>query len=129
MPTVTITRRALGAYTATNESGATIDFAADGEFTAVELLLAALGGCSGVDVDYLTSRRAEPEQFEIEVSADKVKDPNRLENVTLTVRVRFGADGDAAREVLPKAVQMSHDRLCTVGQSLERPTPVTTRIE
>ena len=56
---------------------------------------------------------------------------NHLENVTVTFSLRFddGPDGDAARDVLPVAVQRSHDRLCTVGRSLELPTPVTTRIQ
>jgi putative redox protein len=33
--------------------------------------------------------------------------------------------GDAAREVLPSAVQRSHDRLCTVSRTVELGTPVT----
>ncbi len=130
MPKVTITRTALGSYTASNQAGAAIRFGeGEDEFTPVELLLVALGGCTGMDVDYLTSRRAEPEGFEIDVDAEKVKDPeegNRLEDVTVTFRLRFpdGEDGDRARTALPTAVQRSHERLCTVGRSLELPTPV-----
>jgi putative redox protein len=49
----------------------------------------------------------------------------------VTFRVRFpdGADGDAARAVLPEAVQRSHDRICTVGRTVELGTPIGTRIE
>ena len=48
----------------------------------------------------------------------------------MTFRVRFpaGPEGDAAREVLPEAVQRSHDRLCTVGRTVELGTPVVTHI-
>ncbi len=35
------------------------------DFTPVELLLAAIAGCSAIDVDYLTARRAEPDAFEV----------------------------------------------------------------
>ncbi|MCU0278704.1 MAG: OsmC family protein [Candidatus Nanopelagicales bacterium] len=135
MPRVTITRTALGRYKATAESGAELHFGeGDDEFSAVELLLAALGGCTGADVDYLTSRRAQPSDFDVVVEAEKVKDPeqgNRLSDVTVTFRLRFpdGDDGDAARTVLPVAVQRSHDRLCTVGRTVELPTPVVTHIE
>ena len=135
MPTVTITRTALGAYTASNQAGATIRFGeGEDEFTPVELMLVALGGCTGMDVDYLTSRRAEPDSFEIVVDAEKEKDPdegNRLTGVTVTFRLRFpeGEDGDRARTALPAAVQRSHERLCVVGRSLELPTPVTDHIE
>lgn len=134
MTSVAVTRRSLGHYLATNESGAQVCFGeGEDEFSAVELLLAALGGCTGIDVDHLTTRRAEPTSFVIEVSAEKVSDEsgNRLADVTLTFRVGFpdGPDGDRARDVLPVAVQCSHDRLCTVGRSLELPTPVATMIE
>jgi uncharacterized OsmC-like protein len=87
-----------------------------------------------MDVDYLTSRRAEPLDFEIAVDAEKFKDPeqgNLLQDVTVTFRLQFpsGEDGDRARTALPIAVARSHDRLCTVGRSLEVPTPITNHIE
>jgi uncharacterized OsmC-like protein len=135
MPTVIITRVALDHYTATSPSGASLDFGrAEGLLTPVELLLAALGGCGAVDVDHLTSRRAEPELFEVEVNADKVQDAalgNRLADVQVTFRIRFGegAGADRARDVLPKAVDRSHDRLCTVSRSLELQTPVAVQVE
>ena len=40
-----------------------------------------------------------------------------------------GRGGDNARAVLPDAVRKSHERLCTVGRTVELPTPITTRIE
>ena len=135
MPHVTITREQLGSFIATNMAGVQIEFGeGEDQFTPVELLLVALGGCTGMDVDYLTSRRAEPLDFEIAVDAEKLKDPeqgNLLQDVTVTFRLRFpqGQDGDRARTALPTAVARSHDRLCTVGRSLEVPTPITNHIE
>lgn len=133
MTVVKVTRSSLGRYVATNTNGASIAFGeGEDQFSSVELLLAALGGCTGIDVDYLTSRRAEPESFEIEVSAQKVSDgTNHLEDIEVTFRLRFpeGPEGDRARAVLPASVQRSHDRLCIVGQTLQRPTPVTNHLE
>jgi uncharacterized OsmC-like protein len=133
MTSVKVTRAGLGRYVATNANGVKIEFGeGEDQFSSVELLLAALGGCTGIDVDYLTSRRAEPESFEIEVSAQKATSPtNHLTDVSVTFRLRFpeGPDGDRARDVLPIAVQKSHDRLCTVGQTLQLPTPVTNHLE
>jgi len=134
MASVTIHRTRRGDYTAVNGAGARVGFGeGDDQFTPVELLLAALGGCTGMDVDYITSRRAEPTDFEITVTAEKVKDAedgNRLGDITVSFRLRFpdGDDGDLAREVLPAAVQRSHDRLCTVGRTVELPTPVGTHL-
>jgi len=132
---ITVERVAAGRFAAVNERGGKIVFGTGGteDFTPVELLLAALGGCTGIDVDILTSRRAEPESFEIEVGADKVRDDggNRLTNVEITYRISFppGADGDKARAILPDAVRQSNNRLCSVGRTVEMPTPITTRVE
>lgn len=118
-----------------NQRGGKILFGTGGdeEFTPTELLLIALGGCTAIDVDILTSRRAEPESFEIEVDADKVRDDggNHLTNIVITYRISFppGVDGDKARAILPDAVRQSHDRLCTVGRTVEMPTPITSQIE
>jgi putative redox protein len=132
---LSVERTAPGRFAAVNDRGGRIMFGTGGdeEFTPTELLLIAIGGCTAIDVDILTSRRAEPESFQIAVDADKVRDEggNRLTNVQVTYRIRFpeGPEGDAAREVLPQAVSKSHDRLCTVGRTVELGTPITARIE
>ena len=131
---VSIARDAAGKYTVTNERGGTIPVGpgADGEFTPVELMLAAIGGCTAVDVDVLTSRRAEPTAFTVEVGAEKVRDAhgNRLTGIAVTFRVAFpeGEGGDAARELLPGAVRRSHDSLCTVSRTVELGTSVESRV-
>jgi uncharacterized OsmC-like protein len=133
--TVTIGRVANGTFTATNDRGGQIALGTGNgaEFTPTELLLVAVGGCTAIDIDILTSRRAEPEAFEVLVDADKVRDAdgNRLTDIAVTFRIRFpaGEQGDAARALLPDAVKKSHDRLCTVGRTVEIGTPITTRIE
>nr|BFE74658.1 hypothetical protein GCM10020092_079590 [Actinoplanes digitatis] len=73
---VDLKRTSLGQYEARNARGGTITVGTgDGtDFTPVELLLAALGGCTGADVDYITSKRAEPENFVVHVTGDKVRD-------------------------------------------------------
>ena len=122
-------------YTAINERGGkiTIGTGEGTDFTPVELLLVAIGGCTAVDVDILTSRRAEPDSFEIVVDAEKVRDTdgNHLTDLQVTFRITFpdGEQGDKARELLPDAVRKSHDRLCTVSRTVELGTPIATRIE
>jgi uncharacterized OsmC-like protein len=132
---VSITRTSAGRYTAVNGRGGTLDFGTgdvDG-FTPVELFLAAIGGCTAVDVDTFTTRRSEPDSFVVQVGGEKVRDEggNRMEDLSVTFRLTFpqGEGGDAARALLPEAVQRSHDRLCTVSRTVELGTSVTTRIE
>jgi putative redox protein len=131
---VTIERITNGRFRVTNSRNGTITLGTgEGtDFTPTDLLLAAIGTCTAIDVDILTSRRAEPDSFEIGVEANKVRDDggNHLTDITVTFRLRFpaGEGGDAARAILPDAVQKSHDRLCTVGRTVELGPPITTRI-
>ena len=132
---VSLERVDTGVYRATNARGAELTFGSMDEtgFSPVELLLAAIGGCSAVDVDVVTGRRAEPDRFEVVVEAEKVRDDaggNILRDVRMTFRLAFpdGEDGDRARELAPRAVRTSHDRTCTVSRTVEAATPVTVRI-
>ncbi|TWD84169.1 putative OsmC-like protein [Kribbella amoyensis] len=128
-------RTANSKYLVHNVRGGTMTVGSGGpddtDFTPVELLLAAIGACSAIDVDVVVSRRAEPAEFGAVVTGDKIRDPeegNRMENLKVEFTIRFpeGEDGDKAREALPRAVKMSHDRLCTVSRTVELGTPVTT---
>jgi putative redox protein len=131
---VTVERIANGEFTVTNSRGGQLRFGTGGtDFTPTELLLAAIGGCTAIDVDILTSRRAEPESFEVRVDAEKIRDEdgNRLKDIEITFRIGFpaGQAGDEARAILPDVVKKSHDRLCTVGRTVEIGTPISDRIE
>jgi len=122
-------------YLATNDRGGQISIGRGegADFTPVDLLLAGIAGCTAIDVDILTSRRAEPDSFEILAGAEKVRDEagNHLADIVVTFRVTFPEDeqGDKARDLLPDAVRKSHDRLCTVSRTVELGTPIATRIE
>jgi putative redox protein len=132
---VAVERIASGEFEAVNSRGGRIKFGTskNADFTPTELLLAAIGGCTSIDVDILTSRRAEPDSFEVLVDAEKIRDDegNRLTGIQITFRISFpaGPQGDEARAILPDVVRKSHDRLCTVGRTVEVGTPIATRIE
>jgi putative redox protein len=133
--TVSVDRVGTGRYAATNVRGGRIEFGSgdDADFTPVELLLAAIGGCTAIDADVATSRHTEPVRFSVSVTGDKLggEEGNRMENLAVTFRVEFpdGPEGDKARAILPRAVRLSHDRLCTVSRTVERGTPVTSTVE
>ncbi len=133
--TVEITRISKGLYEATNRHGAKLTFGHDNtqNFSAVELLLTAIAGCSGTDVDFITSKRAEPVGFDLRITGEKVRDEagkNHVANISLTFDISFpeGEEGDAARAVLERSVHQSHDRLCSVSQTVERGTPIQVEI-
>src|SRR5262245_29599450 len=69
----------------------TIGTGADSDFTPTELLLAAIGGCTAIDVDIFTTRRAEPDRFLVTAEGDKIRDAhgNRLTNLVVTFDLTF----------------------------------------
>lgn len=126
---VSMTRVSKGVFDVTNVRGGTMRIGGDGaDFTPVELLLAAIAGCSAIDVDYITTKRTQPERFTVDAAGEKLRDDsgNFMGGLEVTFSVTFpaGEDGDRAREMLPKAIAMSHDRLCTVTRTVELGTPV-----
>jgi uncharacterized OsmC-like protein len=86
-----------------------------------------------LDVEYITGKRAEPISFRVGTTAQKVRDDNgnHLTDIVMRFAVAFpdGDGGDAAREVLPSALQRSHDRLCTVSRTVELGASVTVHID
>lgn len=128
---VELSRLALGRYEIRNQRGGTITIGdgSNDDFTPVELLLAALAGCSSVDVDHITSRRAEPESFVVVAEGTKASTPqdgNHMTDLEVTFRIGFpeGEGGDAARSAFPRSVAQSRDRLCTVSRTVQIGTPV-----
>lgn len=129
--TVSLRRESEGVYVATNEAGAQLRFGHNVEdgFGNVELLLAAVAGCSGTDLDVMTTRRAEPTRFEATVTADKVTGGagNILRDIVVTFHVEFpeGEDGDRARARIEPALRAAHERTCTVSRTIEHGASVT----
>ncbi len=127
---VALTKIGDGRFKATNARGGVLPIGSgdDPDFTPVELLLAALAGCSAIDVDLITGKRASATSFEMVAEGDKVRDEggNQLVNLRLTFEVRFpdGEAGDRAREVLPRSIAQSRDRLCTVGRTVQLGGPI-----
>ena len=122
-------------YEATNARGGRIRFGEgqNTDFTPVELLLVAMAGCSAIDVDWITTRRAEPTRFEVTAEAPKLDDDkgHHLGEVAVDFHVSFpeGPAGDRARAILERAVSQSRDRLCTVSRTVQLSAPVSYRID
>lgn len=129
--TVELQRTEQGHYTATNARGGSIGLGrgTDQDFTPVELLLVALAGCSSVDVDFITTKKVDPLSFTVTGSGTKVSDENgnRMADLAVTFDLSFPdtEEGRAAAERIPRAIAMSHDRLCTVSRTVSLGTDVT----
>ena len=131
---VSLERTGRGRLLARNERGATlaVGMGEDDDFTPVELLLVAIAGCTAIDVDLITGKRSEPDEFALDASGVKTRDQfgSRLVDLAVDFRVRFpdNTAGRAAEAVLVRAITASHDRICTVTRTVEVGSPVTARL-
>lgn len=127
---IELARIGEGRYKAVNARGGVLPIGSgdDPDFTPVELLLAAIAGCSAIDVDLITGKRAQATSFEVACQGDKIRDDdgNHLVNLQVTFDVVFpeGEAGDAARAVMPRSLEQTRDRLCTVSRTVALGTPV-----
>lgn len=122
---VSIKRVESRKYQATSlESGASLEFGqGEGLLTPVELLLAAIAGCSAIDVDVATTRRSEPENFEVKANGYKVSEDSasRMEDIRLGFDLKFPdtEEGRKAAGMVERIVKLSHDKYCTVSRTVE----------
>src|ERR1700712_51614 len=88
-----LTQIGAGRYKAVNARGGVLPVGSgdDPDFTPVELLLAALAGCTAIDVGLISGKRADPESFDIHVDGHKVRDDggSHLVDLSVTVSVVF----------------------------------------
>lgn len=126
---VTVERVATKHYRATGANGATLDFGrGEGMLTPVELLLAGIAGCASVDVDVVTSRKAEPENFRVQSSGIRIEEDGavRLEDIQVSFNVTFPAteEGQKAQSMVDRLIRLSAEKDCTVSRTVEHATRV-----
>lgn len=130
---VELTRTATARYRVRNAAGAEIEFGqGEGLLSPVELLLAAIAGCSSIDVDTVTARSAEPTLFQVAATGRKVVEDgaNRVDDLHLSFNVAFPdtAAGQKAAGLVERLVELSHEKYCTVSRTVERGTAVTNEV-
>lgn len=111
---------------ATNESGNTLLLdgspavgGVDGGFRPMQTLLAALGGCSAIDiVDILKKQRQELDDLQVEINAER--EGNQAPSVFTAIEVHFKFKGSLDEAKVKKAVQLSMDKYCSVARILEK---------
>lgn len=98
----------------------------DGESKAglspVELLGAALAGCMATDVAWILKRaRQDLRALDVSLSADRAAEaPHRFVNV----RIHFAVTGPVDPAQLDRAIELSHDKYCSVWHTLRQDLPL-----
>lgn len=87
-------------------------------FRPTQLLLAAVGGCSAIDVVMILKKQKQKiDSFEIEVDGEKEK----VEEYSLfrDITIHFKLKGEIDLEKAERAVQLSIEKYCSVSKTLE----------
>jgi putative redox protein len=98
-------------------------------FRPMQMLLAALGGCSSIDViSILKKQKLEP--FDLKVVIDGERETGKDANLWKTVHAHFIFKGKVPKEKAERAVQLSIEKYCSVSKTLEAGgTVVTSSVE
>ncbi|MFN3342460.1 MAG: OsmC family protein [Flavobacteriales bacterium] len=112
-------------FQAVNESGNTVDIDANpsigGEGKGVrpmELLLAGLGSCSGIDIiSILNKQKINPEKFSITVDGER--EDGVVPSLFKIIRVNFSFEGEVDTAKAKRAVELSMQKYCSVSKTLE----------
>ena len=91
------------------------------------LLLAALGGCTAMDVVLVLQKKRQPlTGLVVRVEGEQAdEDPHRYTRVTVTYEVHGqGVD----RAAVERAVALSDEKYCSVSATLKQPTEVCNRV-
>ena len=90
----------------------------------VQALAFALAGCMGMDVVYiLTKGRHDLRGLKVSLVAERAaEDPHRITAVT----AEFSVTGSVPREQIQRAIDLSHEKYCSVWHSMRQDIPFTT---
>jgi putative redox protein len=112
-------------FEAVNEEGSTISMDGSSEIGGhnkgmrpMQLLLAAIGGCSAIDiVSILKKQKQEITSFTIEVDGarEKIADYSLFRDISLIFHLKGKIDRDKAE----RAVKLSMEKYCSVSKTLE----------
>jgi len=92
-----------------------------------QLLLAAVGGCSAIDVIVILKKQKQIiESFEVEVDGEKekVQEYSLFRDICLHFKIKGQVDYDKAE----KAIQLSLDKYCSVSKTLEPTARITYKL-
>jgi putative redox protein len=97
-------------------------------FRPMQLLLAAFGGCSSIDLINILRKQREPlNDLKITVTGEREK--GAVPSLYTAVHAHFRLYGNINPDKAERAVQLSVDKYCSVAKTLEKTAKVTYSFE
>lgn len=120
---------------AENEQGNTVQMDASPDIGGtnqgmrpMQLLLAAMGGCSSIDVINILKKQKQPlKDIKVTITGEREKDA--VPSLYTEVHAHFKLFGNLDPDKAQKAVSLSVDKYCSVAKTLEKTAKVTYSIE
>ncbi|MFU8812521.1 MAG: OsmC family protein [Balneolaceae bacterium] len=121
---------------ATNEDGVSLQMdgtdeigGINGGFRPMQMLLAAAGGCSAIDVvGILKKQQQNPDSLEIELTGERVSKGTYTEFSSIHIHFKLtGAHLD--RKKVERAIDLSLTKYCSVSKTLEKTATITSSFE
>jgi putative redox protein len=116
---------------ATNEDGATLEMdgspAVGGEnkgFRPMQMLLAAMGGCSTIDIVSILKKQRQTVD-DIAITVEGEREPGVEPSLFRNIYVHFTLKGNLDEDKVRKAVELSMEKYCSVAKTLEKTATIT----
>lgn len=120
---------------AVNEQGNTLQMDGASEiggsnlaFRPMQMLLAAMGGCSAIDViSILKKQRQDLKDIKVTITGEREKDV--VPSLYTEVHAHFKLFGNLDPDKAQKAVDLSIEKYCSVSKTLEKSARITYSVE
>ena len=131
MQTATVKWTGGEEFVATMPSGHAVPFDADRNHNAapgpMEMLLAALGACTSVDVAIiLGKKRQKLESLEVSVSGERASEPPQ---VWMRIEMVYRLGGTLDEKAVRDAIELSQSKYCSVAAMLRKTAAIDYRYE
>jgi len=100
----------------------------EGGISPMQLLLAAAGGCSTIDIiNILEKQRQNLKNIHVDVDGDRQKVSTYSE--FKTIHMHYILEGDLDPDKVEKAIELSIGKYCSVSKALEKSSRITYSFE
>ena len=122
-------------FEATNENGVAVHMDASPEIGGtnqgmrpMQMLLAALGGCSAIDLVNILKKQKQPLE-DIKITVTGAREPGAIPSLYRQVHAHFKLYGNIDSDKTAKAVDLAVDKYCSVARTLSAHAQVTHSFE
>jgi len=120
---------------AVNEDGVSVNMDGTTEiggknlgFRPMQMLLAAAGGCSSIDIiGILKKQRQKLENFKVEITGERVSLGDYTE--FKTIHLHYILSGKLDNQKVERAIDLSLNKYCSVTKTLEKTAKITSSFE